>query len=137
MSEGFSIEEMSLGQTASMSKTVTEADIVLFAGITGDFNPAHIDEEYAQNSMFKGRIAHGMLSAGFISATLAMKLPGPGTIYLSQNMKFKAPVRIGDTVKTTVTVTDINIDKKIVKLDNVCSVAGKPVVTGDCTMMKP
>ncbi|MBV1951552.1 MAG: MaoC family dehydratase [Cycloclasticus sp.] len=137
MSEGFSIEEMSLGQTASMSKTVTEADIVLFAGITGDFNPAHIDEEYAQNSMFKGRIAHGMLSAGFISATLAMKLPGPGTIYLSQNMKFKAPVRIGDTVKTTVTVTDINIDKKIVKLDTVCSVAGKPVVTGDCTMMKP
>ncbi len=137
MSEGFSIEEMSLGQTASMSKTVTEADIVLFAGITGDFNPAHIDEEYAQNSMFKGRIAHGMLSAGFISATLAMKLPGPGTIYLGQSMKFKAPVRIGDTVKTTVTVTDINIDKKIVKLDTVCSVAGKPVVTGDCTMMKP
>ena len=137
MSEGFSIEEMSLGQTASMSKTVTEADVVLFAGITGDFNPAHIDEEYAQNSMFKGRIAHGMLSAGFISATLAMKLPGPGTIYLGQSMKFKAPVRIGDTVKTTVTVTDINIDKKIVKLDTVCSVAGKPVVTGDCTMMKP
>ncbi len=137
MSDGFSIEEMNIGQTASMSKTVTEADIILFAGITGDFNPAHIDEEYAQNSMFKGRIAHGMLSAGFISATLAMKLPGPGTIYLSQSMKFKAPVRIGDTVKTTVTVTDINIDKKIVKLDTVCSVAGKPVVTGDCTMMKP
>ncbi|KXJ47736.1 MAG: MaoC family dehydratase [Cycloclasticus sp.] len=137
MSEGFSVEEMEVGQSASMSKTVTEADIILFAGITGDFNPAHIDEEYAKKSMFKGRIAHGMLSAGFISATLAMKLPGPGTIYLGQSMKFKAPVKIGDTVKTTVTITDINIEKKIVKLDTVCSVGDTKVVIGDCTMMKP
>ena len=137
MSEGFSVEEMNVGQSASMSKTVTEADIILFAGITGDFNPAHIDEEYAKQSMFKGRIAHGMLSAGFISATLAMKLPGPGTIYLGQNMKFKAPVKIGDTVKTTVTITDINLEKKIVKLDTVCSVGDTKVVIGDCTMMKP
>jgi len=137
MSEGFSVEEMNVGQSASMSKTVTEADIILFAGITGDFNPAHIDEEYAKQSMFKGRIAHGMLSAGFISATLAMKLPGPGTIYLGQNMKFKAPVKIGDTVKTTVTITDINLEKKIVKLDTVCSVGDTKVVVGDCTMMKP
>lgn len=120
-----------------MSKTVTEADIILFAGITGDFNPAHIDEEYAKQSMFKGRIAHGMLSAGFISATLAMKLPGPGSIYLGQNMKFKAPVKIGDTVKTKVTITDINIDKKIVKLDTVCMVGETKVVIGDCAMMKP
>jgi len=120
-----------------MSKTVTEADIILFAGITGDFNPAHIDEEYAKASMFKGRIAHGMLSAGFISATLAMKLPGAGSIYLSQNMKFKAPVRIGDTVKTTVTITEIKVDKKIVKLDTICSVGDTQVVIGDCTMMKP
>lgn len=137
MSEGFSVEEMEVGQSASMSKTVTEADIILFAGITGDFNPAHIDEEYAKKSMFKGRIAHGMLSAGFISATLAMKLPGPGSIYLGQSMKFKAPVKIGDTVKTTVTVTDINIEKKIVKLDTVCSVGDTKVVVGDCAMMKP
>ncbi|MEW4982622.1 MAG: MaoC family dehydratase [Cycloclasticus sp.] len=137
MSEGFSINEMEVGQSASMSKTVTEADIILFAGITGDFNPAHIDEEYAKKSMFKGRIAHGMLSAGFISATLAMKLPGPGTIYLGQNMKFKAPVKIGDTVKTTVTITEINVDKKIVKLNTVCSVGETNVVVGDCTMMKP
>jgi len=137
MSEGFSVKEMEVGQSASMSKTVTEADIILFAGITGDFNPAHIDEEYAKQSMFKGRIAHGMLSAGFISATLAMKLPGPGTIYLGQSMKFKAPVKIGDTVKTTVTITDINIEKKIVKLDTVCSVGDTKVVIGDCTMMKP
>jgi len=137
MSEGLSVEEMNVGQSASMSKTVTEADIILFAGITGDFNPAHIDEEYAKQSMFKGRIAHGMLSAGFISATLAMKLPGPGTIYLGQNMKFKAPVKIGDTVKTTVTITDINIEKKIVKLDTVCTVGETKVVIGDCVMMKP
>jgi len=137
MSEGFSVEEMEVGQSASMSKTVTEADIILFAGITGDFNPAHIDEEYAKQSMFKGRIAHGMLSAGFISATLAMKLPGPGSIYLGQNMKFKAPVKIGDTVKTTVTITDINIEKKIVKLDTVCSVGDTKVVIGNCVMMKP
>ncbi|MBQ0724382.1 MAG: MaoC family dehydratase [Cycloclasticus sp.] len=137
MSEGFSVEQMQVGQSASMSKTVTEADIILFAGITGDFNPAHIDEEYAKNSMFKGRIAHGMLSAGFISATLAMKLPGPGCIYLSQSMKFKAPVRIGDTVTATVTVTEINSDKKIVKLDTICSVGDTKVLVGDCAMMKP
>lgn len=137
MSEGFSVKEMEVGQSASMSKTVTEADIILFAGITGDFNPAHIDEEYAKNSMFKGRIAHGMLSAGFISATLAMKLPGPGSIYLGQSMKFKAPVRINDTVKTTVTITDINVEKKIVKLETVCSVGDTQVVVGECTMMKP
>jgi|TARA_R110002096_G_scaffold168798_9_gene340103 3-hydroxybutyryl-CoA dehydratase len=137
MSEGFSVDQMQIGQSASMSKTVTEADIILFAGITGDFNPAHIDEEYAKNSMFKGRIAHGMLSAGFISATLAMKLPGPGCIYLNQSMKFKAPVRIGDTVTATVTVTDINIDKKIVKLDTICSVGDTKVLVGDCAMMKP
>lgn len=137
MSEGFSVDQMQIGQSASMSKTVTEADIILFVGITGDFNPAHIDEEYAKNSMFKGRIAHGMLSAGFISATLAMKLPGPGCIYLNQSMKFKAPVRIGDTVTATVTVTDINIDKKIVKLDTICSVGDTKVLVGDCAMMKP
>jgi len=137
MSEGYSIDELEVGQSASMRKTVTEADVILFAGVTGDFNPAHIDEEYAQESMFKGRIAHGMMSAGFISAVLAMKLPGPGTIYLGQTLQFKAPVRIGDTVMATVTVTEINVEKKIVKLDTVCTVGGKPVVKGDCTMMKP
>ncbi len=137
MSEGYSIDELEIGQSASMSKTVTEADVVLFAGVTGDFNPAHVDEEYAKESMFKGRIAHGMMSAGFISAVLAMKLPGPGTIYLGQTLQFKAPVRIGDTVTATVTVSDINVEKKIVELNTVCTVSGKPVVKGDCTMMKP
>lgn len=137
MQEGFSIEQMEVGQSAFMSKTVTEADIVMFAGVTGDFNPAHIDAEYAAASMFKERIAHGMLSAGFISATIAMKLPGPGSIYLSQNLKFKAPVFIGNTVKTTVTITAINEKRKIVELETVCTVAGKPVVLGKATLMKP
>jgi len=133
----YTINDLEVGMSASMAKTVTEADIILFAGVTGDFNPAHIDDEYAKASMFKGRIAHGMLSAGFISATLAMKLPGLGCIYMSQNMKFKAPVRIGDTVKTTVTITDVNVERKIVKLDTVCSVGDTQVVIGDCVMMKP
>jgi 3-hydroxybutyryl-CoA dehydratase len=137
MSDGFSIDEMEVGQTASMSKTVTEADIVMFAGVTGDFNPAHIDAEYAASSMFKERIAHGMLSAGFISATLAMKLPGPGTIYLGQQLKFKAPVLINDTVKTVVTIKSIDEKRKIVVLDTTCSVAGKTVLAGEATMMKP
>jgi len=137
MSEGFSIEQMEVGQTATMSKTVTEADVVLFAGVTGDFNPAHIDADYAAASVFKERIAHGMLSAGFISATVAMKLPGPGTIYLSQNLKFKAPVFIGDTVKTTVTITAINEKRKVVKVDTVCTVGGKTVVGGEASLMKP
>jgi len=134
---GYTINDLKVGMSATMAKTVTEADVILFAGITGDFNPAHIDDEYAKASMFKGRIAHGMLSAGFISATLAMKLPGPGCIYMSQNMKFKAPVKIGDTVRTTVTISNVNIDRKIVKLDTVCSVGDTPVVVGDCVMMKP
>ena len=133
----YTINDLEVGMSATMAKTVTEADVVLFAGVTGDFNPAHIDDEYAKASIFKSRIAHGMLSAGFISATLAMKLPGPGSIYMSQNMKFKAPVKIGDTVRTTVTISDVNVKRKIVKLDTVCSVGDINVVVGDCVMMKP
>jgi 3-hydroxybutyryl-CoA dehydratase len=133
----YTIDDLEVGMSASMAKTVTEADIVMFAGVTGDFNPAHIDAEYAAASMFKERIAHGMLSAGFISATLAMQLPGPGSIYLGQELKFKAPVLIGDTVRTTVTISSINEKRKIVVLETICSVAGKPVIVGEATMMKP
>ncbi|MEW5057041.1 MAG: MaoC family dehydratase [Cycloclasticus sp.] len=135
MSE-YAITELTEGMSASMTKTVTETDVVLYAGITGDFNPAHIDEEYAQASAFKGRIAHGMLSAGFISATLGMKLPGQGCVYLSQNLKFKSPVKIGDTVKTTVTITSVNVNRKVIKLDTVCRVGETVVIAGDCMMMK-
>lgn len=135
--DNYTIDDLSVGMSASTSKTVTEADIVLFAGVTGDFNPAHMDAEYAAQSMFKERIAHGMISAGFISAVLAMKLPGPGSIYLSQNLKFKAPVSIGATVKTTVTITEINEKRKIVQLETICSVGDTVVVVGDAAIMKP
>ena len=127
------IDQLEPGMSASTSKTVTEADIILFAGISTDVNPAHLDEEYCKGTMFGTRIAHGMLSAGFISATLANKLPGPGTIYLSQTLKFKAPVKPGDTV----TVREVNAAKNRVILDTVCTVAGKPVIEGECLMMPP
>lgn len=131
------IDQLQPGMTASIAKTVTETDIILFAGISTDINPAHLDEEYAKNTMFGGRIAHGMLSAGFISAVLANHLPGPGTIYMSQTLKFKAPVRPGDTVRATVTVKEVNVAKNRVTLDTVCTVAGKTVIEGECMMMPP
>ena len=131
------IDQLHPGMSASIAKTVTEADIILFAGISTDVNPAHLDEEYAKGTMFGGRIAHGMLSAGFISAVLANHLPGPGTIYLSQSLKFKAPVRPGDTVRATVTVKEVNVARNRVTLDTVCTVAGKVVIEGECQMMPP
>ncbi len=134
---GHTIEDLQPGMSASFSKTITEADILLFSGVSGDINPAHLDEEYAKNTMFKGRIAHGMLSAGLISAVLANRLPGPGTIYLGQTLKFKAPVRPGDTVTATVTVREVNVEKRRVVLDTVCSVGGKPVIEGEATVMPP
>ena len=130
-------DELDTGMSAVFSKTVTETDIVLFAGLSGDTNPVHLDEDFAKPSMFKGRIAHGMLSAGLISAVLANRLPGPGTIYLGQTLKFKAPVRPGDTVTATVTVKEVNVEKRRVVLDTVCSVAGKPVIEGEATVMPP
>ncbi|KAF4516690.1 hypothetical protein B566_EDAN003440 [Ephemera danica] len=123
--------------SASTAKTVTEADIILFSAVSTDINPVHLDEEYCKGTMFGGRIAHGMLSAGFISAVLANKLPGAGTIYLSQTLKFKAPVRPGDTVKATVTVREVNVEKNRVVLDTVCTVGGKTVIDGECLMMPP
>ena len=131
------IDQLQPGMSASTSKTVTEADIIMFAGISTDVNPVHLDEEYCKGTMFGGRIAHGMLSAGFISAVLANKLPGPGTIYLSQTLKFKAPVRPGDTVTATVTVREVNVAKNRVTLDTVCSVGGKTVIEGEALMMPP
>ena len=131
------IQDLTPGMSASTSKTVTETGIILFSGISTDVNPAHIDEEYAKTTMFGTRIAHGMLSAGFISATLANKLPGPGTIYLSQTLKFKAPVKPGDTVTATVTVREVNVEKNRVILDTVCTVGGKTVIDGECLMMPP
>jgi 3-hydroxybutyryl-CoA dehydratase len=113
---------IAIGETAYMSKTVTETDVYLYAGVTADFNPAHINEEYAKNTPFETRIAHGMLSGGFISAVLGMKLPGPGTIYLQQELTFVKPVRIGDTITAEVEVED-RIDKGkfvILVLNTIC-----------------
>jgi 3-hydroxybutyryl-CoA dehydratase len=131
------IEDLSPGMSARVAKTITEADILLFAAVSTDVNPVHLDETYAATTQFKGRIAHGMLGAGLISAALANKLPGPGTIYLGQTLKFRAPVRAGDTVVATVTVREVNLDKKRVVLETVCTVSGKPVIEGEATVMFP
>lgn len=133
--QGYDIEDLTPGMTASFAKTVTEADIVMFAGVSGDVNAVHLNEEYAKTTMFGGRIAHGMLSAGFISAALANKLPGPGTVYLAQTLRFKAPVRAGDTVTATVTVKEVVVEKKRAVIETVCTVAGKPVIEGEATVM--
>jgi 3-hydroxybutyryl-CoA dehydratase len=133
--QGLFIEELEIGMTAIYSKTVTEADVVLFAGIYGDSNPVHLDNEYAKDTLFKGRIAHGMLTASFISTVLGTKLPGPGCIYVSQNLKFRAPVRIGDTVTSRVTVTGIDKEKGRVTLETNCSVADTVVISGEAILM--
>jgi len=128
-------DDISLGQSDFFEKTVTEADITAFAEVTGDTNPVHMDEDYAAGTMFKTRIAHGMLSAGFISTVLGTKLPGPGCIYLSQSLKFKAPVKIGDTVRAQVTVTELVEKKKFVKFDCVCTVGETVVTEGEALVM--
>ena len=132
------IHDIAVGQTAEFTKTVTETDVVLFAGITGDFNPAHVDEVEAAKGMFGGRIAHGLLSAGFISTVLAMRLPGPGTIYLSQNLRFVRPVRIGDTVTARVEVAEVIAPKRRVRLTtSVSNHHGETVIDGEATVMVP
>lgn len=132
------IDTIQLGDSASFTKTVTESDIILYAGISGDFNPAHINAEAAKESMFGQRIAHGMLSAGFISCVLGMHLPGPGTIYMGQELKFLKPVYIGDTVTATATVVEKLDDKNIIKLETVCTNQnGDVVIKGMATVMPP
>ena len=132
---GYNIEDLQPGMSASVSKTVTEADIIMFAGVSTDINPAHLDEEYAKGTQFGGRIAHGMLSASLLSAVLGTRLPGPGVIYMSQSLRFMAPVRIGDTVHAKVTVKEVIAEKSRVVLDTVCTVAGKVVIDGEAMVM--
>ena len=129
------IEDLSVGMSASISKIVTTDDIVKFSEVSTDINPVHLDEAYAATTPFKGIIAHGMLSASFISAVLANKLPGPGTVYLGQSLKFKAPVRPGDEVTATVTIKEILLEKQRIVFDTVCLVAGKAVIEGEATVM--
>lgn len=137
MMQGKFLEDLSVGQSAQLVRTVGEADIVAFAQVTGDTNPVHLDADYAAKTSFGGRIAHGMLSAGYISAVLGTALPGPGAIYLSQTLKFKRPVRIGDEVTAVVTISEINEAKAQVTLATVCKVGGKAVVDGEAVVMVP
>jgi 3-hydroxybutyryl-CoA dehydratase len=130
-------EDIKIGDEASLTRTITEAHIVLYAGLTGDMNPVHMDAEQAGQSMFKERIAHGMLVAGLISAVLGNQLPGPNCIYLGQDLKFTAPVKIGDTVTVVVTVTDKRDDKRIIKLRTIVSNQnGETVIDGNAVMKK-
>jgi 3-hydroxybutyryl-CoA dehydratase len=135
--KGKTINELSINDSEEYSKTVSESDIYLYAGVSGDFNPAHINEAYAQGTFFKTRIAHGMLSAGFISAVIGMKLPGPGTIYIRQELNFKAPVRIGDTVTARVEVIE-KLEKNRVKLKTTCvNQEGTLVLDGEAFVSPP
>lgn len=132
------IGELTVGASAEMSKVVTDVDVMSYAAITGDYNPVHVDAEAAARTMFKGRIAHGMLSAGFISAVLAMKLPGPGAIYLSQSLRFTKPVRLGDTVTARVEVLEVIAAKKRVRLATTCrNQQGETVIEGEALVMVP
>ena len=135
---GKTIEELSVGQSARFSKTITEADVYLYAGISGDFNPAHVDEEFAKKTFFKTRIAHGMLTASFISTIIGTLLPGPGSIYMRQEVNFVAPVKIGDTVTAIVEVAEILTEKKRVRLKTTCvNQAGTTVVDGEALVSPP
>lgn len=131
---GLYLEDLTVGMSAAFSKTITEADILLFSAVCGDTNPVHLDQEFAAKTLFKGRVAHGMLSASLLSTVFGTKLPGPGAIYVSQNIRFTAPVRIADTVVARVTVESIDRAKRFVKFSCVCTVGNKSVVEGDATL---
>jgi 3-hydroxybutyryl-CoA dehydratase len=130
-------EDLTIGQTARLGKTISEADILMFAAVSLDTNPVHLNEEAAKASIFGTRIAHGMLSAGLISAVLGTQLPGPGTLYMSQQLRFRAPVKIGDTVTAIVEVTALNAEKKRATLKTTCVVGGEVVIEGEAYVQVP
>ncbi len=132
---GYDIEDLKVGMSASFAKTITEADIVLFAGVSGDNNAVHINKEFAATTVFGGRIAHGFLTASVISAAVANRLPGPGTVYLGQQLRFCAPVRPGDTVHATVTVKSVDLLRARAVLDTVCRVGNRVVIEGEALVM--
>ena len=131
------IEDIEMGMTRYLRKVVTDEDIEMFAQVSTDRNPVHLDDDYARDTIFEGRIAHGMLTAGLISAVIGEQLPGHGTVYLGQSLKFLAPVRPGDLVHAEVKVIDIEPAKRRVKMDCHCSVGGKKVLVGEATVMAP
>ena len=132
---GYYLEDLKVGMKASHAKTVTETDVVMFAGLTGDNNPVHCNEEFAAQTKFKGRIAHGMFCAGLISCVAGTRLPGPGAVYVDQQLRFTAPVRIGDTVTAVCTIEEINVERKRVSMKTICTVQDKVVVEGSATFM--
>ena len=134
---GYYFEDLEEGMTDVFAKTITDADVMGFAGVSGDTNPLHLNHEFASGTIFKGRIAHGMLTASLISTVIGTKLPGPGCIYVSQNLRFRAPVRTGDTVTATCMVTKLIPEKRLIELSTMCTVAEKPVVEGDATILVP
>jgi 3-hydroxybutyryl-CoA dehydratase len=134
---GYYFEDLKLGQTAVYARTLTEADIVLFAGISGDTNPVHINELFASNTMFSGRIAHGLLTASFISTVIGTRLPGPGAIYVSQSLRFKAPVRVGDTIEARATIIELVPEKRRATLATVVNVGDKVVLEGEAVVLVP
>jgi 3-hydroxybutyryl-CoA dehydratase len=134
---GLFLEDLKVGMSAMFGKTVTEADIATFAGVSGDTNPVHLHEGFARSTKFGQRVAHGMLSASFISAVIGTKLPGPGAIYVSQTLTFEAPVAIGDTVTAVVTVTGINDERRRVTLKTQCFKGNDVVVDGEALVSVP
>ena len=134
---GYYIEELRVGMTAFFSRAITDDDVIRFSQLSGDTNPVHLDEGYAATTPFNGRIVHGFLSASLISAAIALQLPGPGSIYLSQNLSFKAPVRIGDMVEARVTVQDIILERSRVVLSTICSVGDLVVIEGEALVKAP
>lgn len=131
------LDEIAAGETASISKTFTDADVRAFADVSTDTNPVHLDADYAASTQFGARIVHGMLTASLISALLGNHLPGPGTVYLGQSLRFRRPVKLGDTVTASVTVKSVDREKNRIELDCVCNVGGKPVLQGDALVMAP
>lgn len=132
---GYYLEDLKVGMTDSYTKTITEADVIQFAELSGDNNPVHLNDEYAKTTPFKARIVHGMFSAALISAVLGTRMPGPGAIYIDQQLRFKAPVFLGDTVVATAEVEEINEERRRVKLKTVCKVGDKVVAEGYATNM--
>ncbi|MDP3854738.1 MaoC family dehydratase [Phenylobacterium sp.] len=135
--QGLFFEDLAEGQTAEITKIVGAADVEAFAAVSGDINPVHLDEAYARTTPFQGRIAHGMLSAAYISAVIGTRLPGPGAIYLSQSLRFRRPVKLGDPVVTRVTIQSLDERRGHVTLTTVCQVDGKTVVDGEAVIMVP
>ncbi len=137
MLHGYYFEDLREGMQDAFAKTITNSDVSTFAGISGDTNPVHLNHEFASETMFEGQVAHGMLTASFISTVIGTKLPGPGCIYVSQDLRFKAPVKVGDTVTAICTVTKLIPEKRMIEMETVCTVSGKPVLDGHATILVP